>query len=82
MVTLNIDKICNLILNFKFQESVNELVIYLDSLIKNIHEADNKVNLREVMGYIELALENKDYLFLYDLLIYEVKPIVEKEIKC
>lgn len=81
MLILNIDHICNLILSFKFQESVNELVMYLDSLIKNIQEEENRINLTEVMGYIEIALENKDYLFLYDLLIYEVKPIVEKENK-
>lgn len=73
-----LEGICKLILDFKFQESVNELLIFLDDVVNIIYVSTVKTRFNEVISYIELAIKNQDFLFLYDLLKYEVKSILNE----
>ncbi|MGG0510575.1 hypothetical protein ABE078_24245 [Priestia megaterium] len=77
MYQKKIDQICEFILEYKFNDSIQNLVTVLDQILaeKNIEqEKSNSIN--EILNYLDIALENKDYLFVHDLLKYELKPML------
>lgn len=64
---------------------LQQLFILLDEYIRSITATDElyKVyyadveNLMQVFGYLENAMKAKDYIFVSDILMYEIKKIVE-----
>lgn len=77
MYQKKIDQICELILQYKFNDSIQNLVTVLDQILaeKNIEQEKNN-SINEILNYLDIALENKDYLFVHDLLKYELKPML------
>lgn len=73
MYSNQIKKICELILDFKFNESITSIVDILEGVMV---EGDKTNKYNEVIEYIEMAINNKDYLFLHDLLLYELNSLL------
>ena len=74
-----LEEVCNFILDFKFNEAVRFLIELLDDILKDTTKSEilSQSQLHEVIKFIEMSLTNKDYLFLYDLLQYELKPLLD-----
>jgi hypothetical protein len=74
----NIDNIIELIFKCNFNEIIQntlEIVEYIEGNIK----FSNKEVWKQIMYYLTIALENKDYLLVGDILKYELKPMLQKE---
>ena len=67
-----------------FEYDINKVKVSLQRLIEKLmflfKEADKKEVefLNEVLSYMNIALENNDYLLLADLLEYEFVPFIAK----
>lgn len=62
---------------------VSEKINLLINLLPDILEkANNQLlnDLNRILGYINIALQNKDYLLLADILEYELKPKVTGQV--
>lgn len=74
----NIDNIIEAIFKCNFNEIIQntlEIVEYIEGNIK----FSNKEVWKQIMYYLTIALENKDYLLVGDILKYELKPMLQKE---
>jgi len=65
-----------------FEYNTNTIIKELISLISAMYDFTANLNqeelnkLNSILNCINISLENKDYLFLADLLTYELKPII------
>lgn len=76
-----IDKIIELIYECNFNKVIKntlEIVENVEKKLKFCLEENEKI-WKQIMQYLLLGLENKDYLVVADILKYELKPILKKE---
>ncbi|MDP4176914.1 MAG: hypothetical protein Q8900_01060 [Bacillota bacterium] len=77
-ILIDIEKIESNIFEYNTNIIIKELLslisVMYDQMVNLNKEELNKVN--KILNYINVALENKDYLFLADLLTYELKSII------
>jgi len=62
----------------KVKSSIQGLIEKLMSLFKEADKDEVKI-LNEVFSYMNIALANKDYLLLADLIEYELAPFIKNE---
>lgn len=77
----NIDNIIELIFKCNFNEIIQnivEIVEYIEGNIKFSNKESKEV-WKQIMYYLTIGLENKDYLLVGDILKYELKPMLQKE---
>jgi len=76
-----LDVIIDSIWRGEFQSSINELMEYLNSIITEIHAFDMDINVfNQILTEITNAIQRKDYIFLVDLIEFELKPIVKTKL--
>ena len=77
----NIDNIIEAIFKCNFNEIIQNTVEVVESVEKNIRfsNEESKELWKKIMYYLTLALENKDYLLVGDILKYELKIILQTE---
>lgn len=76
----SIDEIQNEIIKFNTINANNKILNLLDETVNFVNSKGNQEienELVNVIKFIELAMGNKDYLFISDLLEYEIKEIIK-----
>ena len=71
-----VEKIEEKIFNYNFnavQTNINKVIESIYPYIDDINE-NRRNTINQVLNYINIALENSDYLFLADVLRYELVP--------
>lgn len=74
-----IDMVEELVFLGKFNEVITNTLIIVESIEISKKEIDKEFKelWNEILQYIMIALENKDYLLAIDILKYELKPILK-----
>ncbi|MCY6483669.1 hypothetical protein OW763_04815 [Clostridium aestuarii] len=70
------------IFDYRVDEFINDTVSLIDELSKDLKNLINEdeVKFNEIINYINISLQNKDYLLLADILKYELAPLLKKEV--
>ncbi|AWI03677.1 hypothetical protein [Clostridium drakei] len=58
-------------------ENINSLINSLSNALTSIPQ-EYAVNMNEIFNYMNISLENKDYLIYSDILKYELEPLIHK----
>lgn len=62
-----------------FQGGINQILDTIAPLLETLEER-KVVSLSEILGYVNTALSNKDYVLCFDLLKHELRPFLEMNI--
>lgn len=75
-----IDATVELVFECDFNGVIKNTIEIVENIEKNIKfsNKENKKTWKQIVYYLNLGLENKDYLVLGDILKYELKPVLEK----
>ncbi|MCT4605039.1 MAG: hypothetical protein N4A64_02895 [Marinisporobacter sp.] len=76
----NIEKIQEYIFMYDLEKIQKEIIQFTNDFsffLRNISSKDINVFM-EIFEYINIAIKNKDYLLIADLLEFELKPLLEK----
>ncbi|MGO5065112.1 hypothetical protein [Clostridium sp. LCP25S3_F8] len=75
-----IDNTIKLVFQCNFTEVLQNTVEVVEYIEKNavLSNNENKETWKQIMQYLIIGLENKDYLAVGDILNYELKPILNK----
>lgn len=70
-----INVIIELIHEYKINEGIKRLLSLIEEIYSQINSSEKEKihKFNEIMNYINIALENKDYLLLYDILENDLK---------
>ena len=76
-----IDHTIELIFDCKFQEVITNTIDIIEYIENNnvFLNKENDETWKQIIEYISVGLQNKDYLFIADLLKHELKHLLEKE---
>ncbi|NMB96574.1 MAG: hypothetical protein GYA02_08175 [Clostridiaceae bacterium] len=80
-LTEKIDNIIETIFECNFNivvQNTLKIVEYIDQNIVFSNE-ENRETWKQIIYYLTIGLENKDYLAVGDILKYELKPMLEEE---
>lgn len=75
-----IDNTIKLVFQCNFSEVLKNTVEVVEYIEKNstLFDNENRETWKQIMQYLMIGLENKDYLAVGDILNYELKPILNK----
>lgn len=75
-----IDNTIKLVFQCNFTGVLQNTVEVVEYIEKNavLSNNENKETWKQIMQYLIIGLENKDYLAVGDILNYELKPILNK----
>lgn len=78
-----IDMVEELVFLGKFNEVITNTLMIVEYIETSKKEIDKEFKelWNEILQYIMIALENKDYLLAIDILKYELKPILKNLLK-
>lgn len=73
-----INMVEDLVFSGKFNEASTDVLYIVESIESKKKDKDKKIEelWKQVLNYIIISLENKDYLLVSDILKYELKPIL------
>ncbi|EJP6470963.1 hypothetical protein FDG09_08330 [Clostridium sporogenes] len=81
-VRRKIDNTIKLVFQCNFTEVLQNTVEVVEYIEKNdvFFNEENKKKWKQIMQYLMIGLENKDYLTVGDILNYELKPMLNKSL--
>jgi hypothetical protein len=76
---MEIDEINQDIYDYKISIFTDRIIRLLENISQCIQTGGDEVkqNFNSILNYINISLENKDYLVLADILKYELKKFIE-----
>ncbi|QZY54315.1 hypothetical protein [Crassaminicella profunda] len=76
-----VDEIIDNIFKYKIDIAIEQTITIIEEIMNDIENtiSMDQNRFEDIMNYINIALQNKDYLFLADLLKYELMLSIKKQ---